>query len=189
MLTRAEWSKKYAPLAVKVSAGSGIFPETILAFAIVESQGKGSDGNWYPGAGLVAREANNYFGIKKFPQWFGPIIELPTPGDATKRSKFVVYPNIEASFRGFINFLQRNPRYKSAGVFEAPDYQTQILKIGSAGYAENPLDAELKTKVANSITKYINEARRIINENKNLLPIFFLALVVSTYLIFNRLKK
>ena len=189
MLTRAEWSKKYAPLAVKVSAGTGIYPETILAFAIVESQGKAADGNWYPGAGLVAREANNYFGIKKFPQWFGPVISLPTPGDATKTSTFVVYDSIESSFLGFIDFLKRNPRYKSAGVFEAPDYQTQILKIGSAGYAENPRDAEIKTKVAQGLSKYINEARRIINDGKNLLPFFFVALVVSTYLIFNRLKK
>jgi flagellum-specific peptidoglycan hydrolase FlgJ len=189
MLTRAEWSKKYAPLAVKVGAGSGIYPETILAFAIVESQGKGPDGNWYPGLNASAREANNYFGIKKYPQWFGPVIDLPTPGDATKVSKFVVYENIEASFAGFIDFLKRNPRYKTAGVFTAPDYQTQILKIGSAGYAENPKDVEVKTKVANSIKKYIDEAGRIINDNKNLLPFFFLALVVTGFLIFKRLKK
>ena len=189
MLTRSDWSKKYAPLAVKVSAGTGIYPETILAFAIVESQGKGSDGNWYPGAGLVAREANNYFGIKKYPQWFGPTISLPTPGDAIKTSTFVVYDGIESSFKGFIDFLKRNPRYKSAGVFDAPDYQTQILKIGSAGYAENPRDAEIKTKVADSLKKYVNEAKNVINNNKNLLPFFFAALVIAGFLIFKKLKK
>ena len=178
MLTRAQWSEKYAPLAVKVSAGTGIFPQTILAFAIVESQGK-INGVWYPGQNAAARQANNYFGIKKFPQWFGPVVDLPTPGDATKISKFVVFKDIEQSFNGFIDFLKRNPRYKSAGVFEAPDYQTQIIRIGAAGYAENPQDAELKIKVADSIKKYINEASRIINENKNLLPLFFLGLEIG----------
>ena len=96
MLTRAQWSEKYAPLAVKVSAGTGIFPQTILAFAIVESQGK-INGVWYPGQNAAARQANNYFGIKKFPQWFGPVVDLPTPGDATKISKFVVFKDIEQS--------------------------------------------------------------------------------------------
>lgn len=189
MLTRGEWSKKYAPLAVKVSASTGIFPETILAFAIVESQGKGPDGNYYPGMNAAAREANNYFGIKKFPTWFGPVIELPTPGDATKLSKFVVYESIEASFNGFIDFLKRNPRYKSAGVFTAPDYQTQIIRIGSAGYAENPRDAELKTKVADSLKKYIIEAKRILSDGKNLLPFFFAALVITSLVLFKKLKK
>jgi len=74
MMTRAEFSAKYAPLAVKVSAGTGIFPETVLSFAIVESQTQAKDGNYYPGTDLPAKEANNYFGIKKYPQWFGPWI-------------------------------------------------------------------------------------------------------------------
>ena len=173
MLTRAEWSKKYAPLAIKVSAGTGIYPETVLSFAIVESSAQAKDGNWYPGTDLPALEANNYFGIKKYPQWFGPVIELPTSKDGIKRSKFVVYENIEASFVGFIDFLKRNPRYADKGVFKAPDFQTQIIRIGAAGYEENPKAAEIKSKVAESIKKYIDEAGRIINDGKNLLPFFF----------------
>ena len=189
MLTRAEFSKKYAPLAIKVSAGTGIYPETVLSFAIVESQAQAKDGNYYPGNDLPAKEANNYFGIKKYPQWFGPVIELPTSKDGIKRSKFVVYDSIESSFVGFIDFLKRNPRYAEKGVFNSPDFQTQIVRIGAAGYEENPNAASIKSKVAVSIKKYIDEAGRIVNDNKNLLPFFFAALVIAGFLILKKLKK
>jgi hypothetical protein len=189
MMTRAEFSKKYAPLAIKVSAGTGIYPETVLSFAIVESQTEAKDGNYYPGTDLPAKEANNYFGIKKYPQWFGPVIELPTSKDGTKRSKFVVYKNIEASFYGFIDFLKRNPRYAENGVFNSPDFQTQIIRIGSAGYEENPKAAGIKSKVAVSIKKYIDEAGRIVNDGKNILPFFFAALVIAAALIYKSAKK
>ena len=62
-LTRKDWTIKNAPFAIEAAKGSGIFPETLLAMAIVESQGA-YKGVYYPGAGLVARKANNYFGIK-----------------------------------------------------------------------------------------------------------------------------
>jgi hypothetical protein len=189
MMTRAEFSTKYAPLAVKVSAGTGIFPETVLSFAIVESQTQAKDGNYYPGTDLPAKEANNYFGIKKYPQWFGPWIELPTSKDSTKRSKFVVYENIEASFAGFIDFLKRNPRYAEKGVFNAPDFQTQIIRIGAAGYEENPKAAATKAKVAASIKKYIDAAGRIVNDSNKLLPFFFASMVVVAYILLKKVKK
>jgi flagellum-specific peptidoglycan hydrolase FlgJ len=189
MLTRAEFSKKYAPLAIKVSAGTGIYPETVLSFAIVESQTEAKDGNYYPGTDLPAKQANNYFGIKKYPQWFGPVIELPTSKDGIKRSKFVVYDSIEASFAGFIDFLKRNPRYAEKGVFSSPDFQTQIVRIGAAGYEENPKAASIKSKVAESIKKYIDEAGRIVNDSKNLLPFFFASIVIVAALIYKATKK
>jgi flagellum-specific peptidoglycan hydrolase FlgJ len=189
MLTRSQWATKYAPLAVKVSQGSGIFPETILSFAIVESQGKGPDGNYYPGLDLTSRKANNYFGIKAYPKWKGPVIELPTSKDSTKTSKFVVYDSVEASFQGFIDFLKRNKRYGEKGVFTSPDFQTQIIRIGAAGYEENPKAASIKSKVAVSIKKYIDQAGGVIDDNKNLLPFFFASLVIAGFLILKKLKK
>lgn len=189
MLTRSQWATKYAPMAVKVSQGTGIFPETILSFAIVESQGKGPDGNYYPGLDLTSRKANNYFGIKAYPKWKGPVIELPTSRDSTKKSKFVVYDSVEASFQGFIDFLKRNPIYTKKGVFEAPDFQTQIIRIGAAGYAEAANSSEIKINVAEKTQKFINEAKKALNDNKNLLPFFFAGLVIAGYLILKKLKK
>jgi hypothetical protein len=66
LLTRENWVKKYWLDAVAATAGTKIFPETMLAMAVVESQGKGPDGNYYPGLGLTARKANNYFGFYLF---------------------------------------------------------------------------------------------------------------------------
>ncbi len=65
--------------------------------------------------------------------------------DSTKTSKFVVYDSVEASFQGFIDFLKRNKRYGEKGVFTSPDFQTQIIRIGAAGYEENPKAASIKS--------------------------------------------
>ena len=43
------------------TAGTGIFPETMLAMAVVESQGRAADGNYYPGLGLTAKKANKCY--------------------------------------------------------------------------------------------------------------------------------
>jgi flagellum-specific peptidoglycan hydrolase FlgJ len=189
MLTRDQWATKYAPLAVKVSQGTGIFPETILSFAIVESQGQAKDGKYYPGLDLTSRKANNYFGIKAYPKWKGPIIELPTSKDSTKTSKFVVYDSVESSFQGFIDFLKRNPRYAEKGVFNSPDFQTQIIRIGAAGYEENPKAAATKAKVAESIKKYIDSAGRIVTDSNKLLPFFFVSMVVVAFILLKNVKK
>lgn len=154
MLTRKDWTKSKYPDAVRVTKGSGIFPETLLAIAIVESQGR-VKGVWYPGAGLVAREANNYFGIKRGTGWTGPTVSLPTPGDADKISVFRKYASFEESAQDFVKFLQRNQRYTRAGVFQAPNYQEQILAIARAGYAEAPNYADTITKVADTVRKTV----------------------------------
>jgi flagellum-specific peptidoglycan hydrolase FlgJ len=86
MLTREQFIKTNYQKALNVTKGTGIFPETLLAMAVVESQGKGPDGNWYPGQGLVAKEANNYFGIKASAAWTGKTVALPTPGDEIGRA-------------------------------------------------------------------------------------------------------
>ena len=79
MLTRRDWTQKNYPLIANITRGTGIFPETLLAIAIVESQGRVNN-TWYPGAGLVAKRANNFFAIKEGVNWKGETIDLPTPG-------------------------------------------------------------------------------------------------------------
>lgn len=65
MLTREQFIKANYQQALNATRGTGIFPETLLAMAVVESQGKAADGNWYPGLGLVARKANNFLELKQ----------------------------------------------------------------------------------------------------------------------------
>ena len=101
MLTRTQFINTYAGAAQRVYEKYGIFPQTVLTLAIVESQGKGPDGKYYPGLNASSRRANNYFGIKKGVNWTGQTINLPTPGDADKISTFRKYASIEDSFEDF----------------------------------------------------------------------------------------
>lgn len=188
LLGRKDWIRKYYPIAAKVTAGTGIFPETMLAMAVVESQGKGSDGNYYPGLGLVARTANNYFGIKASSAWKGATIDLPTPGDADKISKFRKYNSVSDSIADFINFLKVNPRYTKAGVFSAPSYPEQIIAIAKAGYAENPNYSSVITSVANKVKEYTADIRNTIDRNSGtLLPILLAGFLIGAFFLHKKL--
>lgn len=188
LLNRKDWIRKYYPIAAKVTAGTGIFPETMLAMAVVESQGKGSDGNYYPGLGLVARKANNYFGIKASSGWKGATIDLPTPGDADKISRFRVYNTIGDSIADFINFLKVNPRYTKAGVFSADSYPEQIIAIAKAGYAENPNYSNLITSVANKVKEYTIDLRNTIDRNSGtILPILIAGFLIGAFFLHKKL--
>ena len=188
LLGRKDWIRKYYPIAAKVTAGTGIFPETMLAMAVVESQGKGSDGNYYPGLGLVARTANNYFGIKDSSAWRGDTIDLPTPGDADKISTFRKYNTIGDSIADFINFLKVNPRYTKAGVFSAANYPEQIIAIAKAGYAENPNYSNIITSVANKVKEYTEDLRNTIDRNSGtLLPILIAGFLIGAFFLHKKL--
>jgi flagellum-specific peptidoglycan hydrolase FlgJ len=189
ILTRENWIKKYWIDAVNATSGTNIFPETMLAMAVVESQGKGTDGNYYPGLGLVARKANNYFGIKASSAWKGKTIDLPTPGDADKISKFRVYPSLKDSIADFVKFLQDNPRYKKAGVFTSPDYVSQILSIARAGYAENPNYSSIVTSIANKVKNYVKDIVLPLQQNAKYLPLLVAALIITGLFISKNLKQ
>lgn len=188
LLNRKDWIRKYYPIAAKVTAGTGIFPETMLAMAVVESQGKGTDGNYYPGLGLVARTANNYFGIKDSSAWKGATIDLPTPGDADKISTFRKYNNVGESIADFINFLKVNPRYTKAGVFSAASYPEQIIAIARAGYAENPNYSSLITSVANKVKEYTVDIRNTIERNSGtIFPILLAGFLIGAFFLHKKL--
>jgi len=180
MFTRKQFIDLYYPVALKVTQGTGIFPETLMAQAIVESQDS-VKGVYYVGASLNAQRANNYFGIKKGVGWTGKTIVLPTSKDSTSYSTFRKYDSIEDSFKDYVNFLKKNPRYTTAGVFKATSYPEQIIKIAKGGYAESSQYADLITKVANSVSKTINKTIiKPIKDNKgitgSLLAVFFLTI-------------
>jgi flagellar protein FlgJ len=185
-LPRKEWTIKNAPFAIAAAKGTGIFPETLLAMAIVESQGK-VNGSYFPGAGLVARKANNFFGIKKGVNWKGKTIDLPTPGDADKISTFRVYNSFEDSAKDYIKFLQKNQRYTKSGVFTSPTYQEQIIAIARAGYAEAPNYATVITQVANSVKKNIENLIAPIQNNGKVIGLIIAATIVTLYVFKNKM--
>jgi flagellar protein FlgJ len=187
ILSRKDWTRKFYPVAVQVTKGTGIFPETMLAMAVVESQGKGSDGNFYPGLGLTARKANNYFGIKASSSWKGETIQLPTPGDADKISTFRKYNSVGESIADFVNFLIVNPRYTKAGVFSSKDYVEQIVAIARAGYAENPNYSSVVNSVAKKIAEQTKDLREKIEKNSGtILPILIAGFLIGSFFLYKK---
>lgn len=183
MYKRKDFIDKYYPIALEVTKNSGIFPETLLAMAIVESSGKVGK-EYLVGANASARYANNYFGIKSSTAWKGATVKLSTPNDAQKTSTFRSYPTVKDSFIDYVKFLKVNPRYVKANVFNSEDYPTQIINIARAGYAENTQYADLVTNVANSVSKAIEKnIIKPIKDNKGiaggLLTFFFLLLYLK----------
>lgn len=171
VLNREQWVEKYYPLAVKASGSSGIFPETILAAAIVESQRKLKDGNYYPGQSILVKEANNYFAIKADKNWKGPYITAKTSKDATKISKFRKYASVEDSFKGYVSFLQKNSRYTEAGVFKAPNYAEQMVRIAKGGYAEGEGYSNKLKSVASHFNEYLKDVTQKVIEGSNITPL------------------
>jgi flagellum-specific peptidoglycan hydrolase FlgJ len=184
MLTREEFTKQFYPVAVKVTKGSGIFPETLLAMAIVESSAL-VNGISLVGANAAARLANNYFGIKADLSWKGQTVRLNTPKDNTPTSLFRYYSSVNESFKDYVNFLKKNPRYIKANVFNSPDYATQIINIARAGYAEAVNYAEVVKEVADKVVKVIEKnLLKPLNNNKGLagaFTLFFLSLIIYKY--------
>lgn len=191
---RAAWLKKYYLDAVKATAGTGIFPETLLAQAIVESQKNNAQGWPEPGLSLNAKRANNYFGIKKYPKWKGRTVDLPTPNDAKKISTFVVYDSVLDSFAGYVKFLQVNPRYGKA--LKAANYPEQIALIAAEGYAENANYRRDLTQIANSIKEWAGKVKDFAQatetatkNSKNLFPLIFAGFIIAAAIIIKNAKK
>jgi flagellum-specific peptidoglycan hydrolase FlgJ len=161
-MTREQFIKNYYNLAKTLTAGTGIFPEVMLAQAILESSGK-VNGTWLVGQSLLSKAANNYFGIKASAGWTGSTISLKT-GEVIDGKKVTVtgvfrkYPTIIDSFKDYIKFLQVNPRYKAAGVFSASTPSQQIAALAKAGYATDPNYASLLNSIINGFKKYIPAA-------------------------------
>lgn len=139
--TRAEFTIKYSPIIAKAVRGTGLLVGTVLAQAIVESQGRVYSGAYEVGASKLSRNSNNYFGIKCH-GWKGKTYNIDT-GEYTssgtyyveKSSCFRAYPSVKDSIKDYVKFLTSNPRYKNAGVFKAKTVRKQAEALKRAGYA------------------------------------------------------
>jgi len=182
-MNRREWINVYYPVAKQISTGTGIFPEVIIAQAIIESSTKGSDGFFYPGTSILASRGNNYFGIKAGKSWKGDKITLPTNEyvngkKITVNADFRKYDTPGDSFKDYIKFLKDNPRYRKAGVFKAKTPQEQTKALQTAGYATDP--------------KYSDKLNVIINNVKSFLPKINTSLMLilgAILFLFNSLTK
>jgi flagellum-specific peptidoglycan hydrolase FlgJ len=128
MSKQSDFLAKHSAAVIASTRGTNLFPSVKMAQMIIES-------GW--GGSANARLANNYFGIKKGVGWTGQTIWLNTPRDANPRSEFRKYPSAAASIKDHSDFLIKNKRYTTAGVFTARSPEDQIRALVKGKYAES----------------------------------------------------
>ena len=163
---RKEFVKEFGSFILNVTKVSGILAGTLIAQAILESSGK--EGSlWLVGGSKLSRKANNFFGIKCGSSWQGEKYEIETTEWNEKeqyyytvKACFRKYRTVEDSIKDYVQFLQKNQRYKNAGVFEAKTVKTQAQALQKAGYATSPNDADLVNKVYLTVSKQISSIKQ-----------------------------
>lgn len=176
-MTQSEFINKYYNFAASASKDTGISPILILSQAFIES-GRGKS--------LLATKYNNFFGHKAKEGWQGRRIILVTKEqdkagkEFTIRDAFRIYNSPFESFKEHINFLQKNPRYRKAGLFNNPNnYALQADSLQKAGYATDVNYARKLKDIGNSLVRNL----------KNISPIKAGAAIVPLVLLFLLTKK
>jgi flagellum-specific peptidoglycan hydrolase FlgJ len=161
-MTRQDYIRKFTRAAIDSTKGTKLFPSLVMAQAILESSNKYG----VAGASVLASQFNNHFGIKADSRWKGKKVNLSTREvydgkDVIIGDYFRVYENAEQSFKDRNTFLSQNPRYRNAGVFNAPTPEAQAQALQRAGYATDPNYAQLLTLIIKSYDlKKLDEAAR-----------------------------
>lgn len=168
--TRQGFIEDFGLFILNQTKGTGIFPETLISQAILESQGIGSDGKYYVGGSKLSKEANNLFGIKAN-RWKGKTYNIDT-GEVLNGRKVVVnanfrvYNTVKDSIKDYIKFLQENPRYKDA--LQSVDYSTQNKRLQSAGYATGSNYADTLNSVIKPLLPIIDNERKKLKKRNTL---------------------
>ena len=170
--TRKGFVEKYGSDIAKAVKGTGVLAGTLVAQAIIESQGKASDGSYRVGQSSLSRKANNYFGIKCHSAWKGDTFNIDTgeqnPDGSTwvhSNACFRKYDSVKDSIKDYVNFLQDNSRYERAGVFKSKTVKEQAEALKSAGYATANNYADTVNKVylgvKDEVEKYASPKKKV----------------------------
>ncbi|WP_078120713.1 flagellar assembly peptidoglycan hydrolase FlgJ [Thiosocius teredinicola] len=137
------------PAAEQAAARLNLAPEALLAQAALET-GWGKHVMRH-GAG---DSSHNLFGIKADSRWQGDKVRVSTleyrDGVALNtRANFRAYESYEQSFSDYVDFLQRNPRYREA-LSKTDDPQAYFGALQEAGYATDPSYADKILRILDS---------------------------------------
>ena len=137
------------PMAQKAAARLDLPPEALLAQAALET-------GW---GRHVMRHASgdsshNLFGIKADSRWEGDRVQVNTleyrDGVALKtRARFRAYDSYQESFADYVDFVQRNPRYREA-LSNTQNPAAYFQSLQAAGYATDPDYAEKIKRILDS---------------------------------------
>ena len=130
------------PEAMLIQTTTRIPASAVIAMAIFES-GYGNSS--------LAKDYNNYFGMKAFDSWTGArALNMPTRDSGVDTTAdFRAYPTLAAGFQGYSQFLLGNERYqKYVGEKSGVKFVSGIL---AAGYCP---DTDYLTNINNIIQKH-----------------------------------
>lgn len=187
--TRQEFVSEFSPYVNGITKGTGIFPGTLFAQAILESSRDGR-----VGASGLSQEANNFFGIKADKGWKGKVYNAKTREvyggkDTYIKDDFRKYDSVKDSLKDYVSFLQLNPRYAKAGVFNAKSVEEQAEALKRAGYATDPKYASIVSSVYNSIKGAISTSVEKAKTNPLPTALIVTLLAVSVYALIKTLKN
>ncbi len=134
-MTSEDYIIRYKDVALKKMQEHRIPASITLAQGMLES------GN---GNSILAREANNHFGIKCHKEWTGKTFFMD---DDEKNECFRAYRHPEESFEDHSFFLTSRNRYSSLFDLEIMDYKAWADGLKKAGYATNPRYPEILTGI------------------------------------------
>lgn len=130
---------KFAPMAIDQAHRYKIPPAVTLAQAAMES-------GW--GESTLAREGNNYFGIKCGPDWSGQSMYRD---DDKANECFRVYNSPSESFEDHSKFLKRYSRYAFLFALPFGNYVAWFHGLKKAGYGTDP---GMAAKLISIVGKY-----------------------------------
>ena len=133
----------YKDIAVTEMEKYGIPASIKLGQGILES----SAGN-----SILAKTANNHFGIKCKKEWTG---ETFYQDDDEKNECFRKYKDVLSSYEDHSKFLKNSARYASLFELSKDDYKGWATGLKAAGYATNPQYAQLLIKTIEENELYV----------------------------------
>jgi LysM repeat protein len=142
-ISREEYIRTYADLAMKEMARAGIPASIKLAQGCLESDN---------GNSRLAVDAKNHFGIKCH-EWTGRKIHHD---DDERNECFRRYRTVNDSYIDHSDFLAGKPRYAELFLLQKNDYKGWAKGLKQAGYATNGQYAELLIRIIeeNELYKY-----------------------------------
>ena len=131
--------EKYANAAMTHQRKYGIPASVTLAQMAYESA-------W--GTSKLARQGNNYFGIKCPPGWVASGKTYSLHNDDKPNEKFCNYASVEESMEHHSRFLM-GERYRRCWTYSSTDYHHWLMELKRAGYATAKNYVDICEKIIN----------------------------------------
>lgn len=155
---RAKWVASLMASAEPTARKIGVSPEAIIAQAALET-------GW--GRAAIGK---NLFGVKADPSWKGKTQTVTTWEDTNGAAEggvvylndaFRDYDSFEDSFADHFAFLEKNSRYRQAGVFARAGDEAYFMALSRAGYATDPAYAAKLGSILRTVKGYTALMERV----------------------------